>query len=124
MNTPEKLDKLFELKTKMNLAEVDAQKLKDAVITPEMREKIKEIEVEFSYQNKETADQIGELEEEIKEDVISIGTTISGDYLQAIYSKGRTTWDSKALTGYAAAHPEIDKFCKVGDPSVSIRVKG
>ncbi len=39
----------------------------------------------------------------------------------AVWSKGRETWDTKSLDGYALAHPEIASLRKVGDPSVSIR---
>jgi len=46
---------------------------------------------------------------------------VKGRELEAVYVKGRISWDNKALDGYAAAHPEIGAFRKQGDPSVSIR---
>lgn len=53
--------------------------------------------------------------------VLEKGESIKGELLQAVFSTGRTTWDTKALVGYAVAHPEIEKLKKVGKPSVSIR---
>ena len=46
---------------------------------------------------------------------------LKGSLLHAIYAAGRASWDTKALEGYAVAHPEILQFKKVGEPSVSIR---
>jgi len=61
----------------------------------------------------------------INEAVLEGGESIKGEKLQAVFSNGRTTWDSKALVGYAVAHPEIEKLKKTGKPSVSIReIKG
>ena len=57
----------------------------------------------------------------ITEAVISKNKSITGEKLQAVFSKGRTTWDSQELEGFALAHPEINKLKKVGKPSVSIR---
>lgn len=66
-----------------------------------------------------------ELTTQIKEVVIRNGVSVKGKYLRAIYSKGRKTWDTKAMEGSALAHPEINKFKKTGQPSISIReVKG
>lgn len=61
------------------------------------------------------------LESEIKAAVIALGETVKADGIMAVYNKGRESWDGKALSGYAAAHPEILVFRSVGDPSVSIR---
>lgn len=55
------------------------------------------------------------------EAVLSKGESVKGELLQAVFSKGRTTWDSKRLEGFALAHPEINKLKKVGKPSVAIR---
>ena len=50
-----------------------------------------------------------------------MGETVKGDHLQAVWSKGRASWDDKALMGYTKAHPELLEFRKQGEPSVSIR---
>jgi hypothetical protein len=41
----------------------------------------------------------------------------------AMYTKPRVTWDSKGIEGFSVAHPEINVFRKVGEPSVSIKAK-
>jgi hypothetical protein len=62
-----------------------------------------------------------ELEDVIKRAVLQQGASIKGKTLHAVYSRGRVTWDGKALQSYAVTHSEIKKFSKVGEPSVSIR---
>ena len=62
-----------------------------------------------------------ELEEVIKRAALQQGASTKGKTLQAVYTRGKVTWNGKALQSYAVTHPEITKFSKVGEPSVSIR---
>lgn len=64
------------------------------------------------------------VETEVRNAALSLGSTIKGHRLQAVWGKGRTSWDGKLLEGYAIAFPEILKAQKIGEPSVSIRVVG
>lgn len=57
----------------------------------------------------------------VKAEVVERGESVTGNPLSAIYVKGKTSWDGKGLTGYAVAHPEINAFKKVGNPSCSIK---
>ena len=54
-------------------------------------------------------------------DVVTKGKTVKGVDLQAVFSKGRITWDTDGLNGYAVKHGAIVKFRKIGKASVSIR---
>lgn len=121
MNTKEKLDALYELKCAIEVSNMDKQALIDSILTPEIKQKIAEIESEFSEKNAVVNTKLSALEYEIKADVVSGGETVKGDYLMAVFTKGRVSWDTKSLDGYAAAHPEVSQFKKTGDPSVSIR---
>lgn len=60
-------------------------------------------------------DAMKDLERRIKAHVLETGETGNGDAVAVTIRNGyeRTTWDGKALAGYAAAHPEIEQFCKV-----------
>lgn len=53
--------------------------------------------------------------------ILENGASVAGKTLHAVFSKGRTTWDTQKLEGYAIAHPELKELKKVGKPSVSIR---
>lgn len=61
------------------------------------------------------------MESEVKRLAAIYGESVRGAYLQAVYSKPRVVWDSKALDGYALAHPELFAFRREGEPSVSIK---
>lgn len=121
MNTKEKLNALYELKCAIEVSNMEKQALVDSVLTPEIRQKIADIEAEFAEKNAAVYEKLAALETEVKTDVVSGGETVKGDYLMAVYNKGRVSWDTKSLDGYAAAHPEVAQFKKTGDPSVSIR---
>jgi len=120
MNTQEKLDKIADLKSAQSLRESEKQALIDQVLTPEIKTKIAEIEAEFAASDNVT-DTINLLTEEVKSEVAQLGETVKGTFLMAVYSKPRVSWDTKALDGYITAHPELGKFRKEGEPSVSIR---
>jgi len=64
---------------------------------------------------------IQNMEGTIKVRVLSRGETVKGNSLMGVYSKGRTSWDTKALEGACAIYPGLEKLKKVGEPSVSIR---
>lgn len=70
-------------------------------------------------------ERISALENDIKQDCLILGTSLITDDLayDVIWSAGRETWDSKALAGYAAAHPEIEQFRKQGKPSARLKRK-
>ena len=121
MNTIEKLDALDELQQQLILLGADKQALIDQVLTPDIRRKLDEIEDEFSDKSGAVLEKISDLENAIKQDVIAEGATVKGKYMMAVFTKGRVSWDTKALDGYAAAHPEVAQFRKEGAPSVSIR---
>jgi len=141
MDTFQKLEKLAELQdflytyettkddTKAAL-DAEQQKLIDSVLTPEILAKVEEIKLEFKpkfealesdekYVAKKEAADI--LTAEIKDEVVKAGQTIKGSCLMAVFAKGRVSWDTKSLDGYVVAHPEVEQFRKVGEPSVSIR---
>lgn len=91
------------------------------VYTPEIRAQVKAIESDHQFTQQQTQDRIADLRERIKAGVLHFGNTVKGDGAQAIWIKPRVSWDTRALDGYAASHPEIERFRKVGKPSVSIR---
>ena len=65
--------------------------------------------------------EMAEIREDIKTAVLEHGETIRGERLQAVWCKGRVSWDIKALEGYAAAHPEILSLKSEGQPTIQFR---
>lgn len=117
----EKLNQLAEYQAQRDLATLDKQALIDSVLTPEIKARIADIEAEFTDKTATVSENIAALESEIKQLVVANGSSVKADFLHAVFAKGRVSWDTKSLDGYAAAHPELLTFRKEGDPSVSIR---
>lgn len=116
-----KLDELSELYTQRDIATLEKQRLIDELYTAEIKAKIADIEAEFAGKTEAVSDKITLLEGEVKELVKTEGASVKGQFLHAVFTKGRVTWDSKALDGYAKAHPELTEYRKEGEPSVSLR---
>jgi hypothetical protein len=121
MDTIQKLDLLAEYQAQLDLLELQKQELIDRVLTPEIKAQLEEIETEFAGKADAVSLKIAELQEQIRREVVSIGATVKAAHYQAVYTNGRVSWDSKALDGYATAHPEVARFRKLGAPSVSLR---
>ena len=124
MDAKELLNKYSDNLVGIDSLRAEKQALIDTILTPEIKEKLAEIEAEFAPKVEALSAENERLAAQIREQVLEFGTTVSGDFHQAVYTKPRVSWDNKGLAGYSVAHPEIMVFQKVGEPSVSIRAKG
>lgn len=120
--TKMQLKQLSELDAQYDVIRMDRQAAIDAIMTDEVKAQLAAIDAEFDPFTDAVGKTIKLLESEIKVAVLSSGISVKGA-CTATYVKGRVSWDTRALTGYAAAHPEIERFKKVGEPSVRIRRK-
>lgn len=115
------LDDLAELKAQFEIMQAEKRALIDKAVPPEVKAEIEGIEAEFKEQEKAASDVIARLEGEIAQAVIASGVTIKGNFIQAVFSDGRISWDTKKLTVLAKSLPEILNCMKQGEPSVSFR---
>ena len=90
-------------------------------IPPEVQARIDDIGDEYEALMTGPQKAASKLRELIKKDVLEHGSTVKGEHIMAVWNKGRESWDTKALKGYAAAHPDVLQLKKVGKPSVTIR---
>jgi len=99
------------------------KELLDSVLTPEIKQKMADIEAEFAGKIETVSERITTQEQDVKQEVILHGSSVKGEFLQAVYVKGREgSWDSGKLKGFAMAHPEILAAKKPdGEPSAQIR---
>ena len=118
----QKLDQLAEFQSERDAAMLEKQSLLDEIYTAEIKSRMAEIEAEFLGKTEAVNENIAALEAEIKQAIIVHGASVKGSVLHAVFAKGRVSWDTKSLDGYATAHPELLTFRKEGEPSVSIRV--
>ena len=116
------LNELADIQAQLDVIELDHHELIDSVLTDEIKEQLADIDYEFDEKSKVAKEKANNLRDIIKAQVIELGDSVKGEYLHAVYNKGRVSWDTKALNGYAAAHPDVLQLRKTGDPSVTIRV--
>jgi hypothetical protein len=117
----QRLQQLEELYAQQELINIHKQAAIDKILPPELKAELAAIDLEFGQQTEAVKDTINTIESEVKLAVVAHGTTVKGQRFMAVYNKARVSWDTKGLDGYAAAHPEIERFRKEGEPSVSIR---
>lgn len=122
MNAKEVLDQYSDMVIMLDDLRVQKERLIDSVLTPEIKEKLQEIEEEFAQKFDALEEKKGELETEVKNLVAQGGETVRGSTHMAVYSKPRISWDTKMLEGLMMVIPQIADARKIGDPSVSIRV--
>lgn len=115
------LDNLAELLSQIDATRLHYQELKDAVLTAEQKQQLADIDAELATAIQPAHVMSAILEADIKTEVIKHGASVKGAHMQAVWLKPRVSWDTKALDGYSAAHPELLAFRKEGEPSVSIR---
>jgi len=115
------LDSLAEMQSQRELVKADRQAEIDKVLTQQVKDELLAIDVEFNGLLAAADEKITTLTSAIKDAVVAHGETVRGARVMAIWTKPRVSWDTKKLDGYAAAHPEIQVFRSVGEPSVSIK---
>lgn len=115
------LDKLADLNSAIDLMNLQKKELIDSVLTPEIKTKLAEIDAEFEPMKEAMTDQIADLENKVRMAASYYGKTVKGQYLTAVWSKGRTSWDDKKLEGLMILLPQLSECRKIGSPSISIR---
>jgi hypothetical protein len=114
------LHKLAEVRAQSELLAMDKQELLQQILAP-VQEQLRELEAEFAPKSERLQELEAELLGAVKTAVLARGASVRAGSLHAVYLRGRESWDSRGLQGYAQAHPEVLHFQKVGESSVSIR---
>lgn len=119
------LDHLADLQSKRDLLALDKAALMDSILTPAQKAQLAEIDAEFADQFAAVDINIQTAQDEVRASVQTLGQTVKGKRLQAVYVAGRIAWNTAAIDGYAIDHPELFAFRNEGKPSVTLRtVKG
>ncbi len=121
MDAAELINRWTDLQAAADLLRLDKENKRKAIITPEIQAQLDELDAEYNPTIEAAQANAEALARDIKAAVIDMGVTVKAGAAQAVYAKGRVSWDTKALDGYAAGHPEIIQFRKEGEPSVSLR---
>jgi hypothetical protein len=118
-----KLKRLADLRAARDMTRLDYES-KRAEVLKQVQAELDALESEY-LPKMEAADQNADLlAEEIKNDVLLGGKTVSAGGYQAVYMKARVIWDSAGMSEYAELHPEVMKYRREGRPNVQIRETG
>jgi hypothetical protein len=115
-----KLDELAELRAAAEVTRLDYE-AKRAEILKAVQAELDALADEYEPLLAAAAERADALEAEIRGDVLAAGGSVRGGQLQAVYVRGRVSWDTAALDAYAEQHPEVQDYRRQGEPSVSLR---
>ena len=93
-------------------------------LSPDDAARVKAIVREFRDREAQLKQEIADTEAAVKAAVLETGASAYGAHLQATIIAPRVTWDTKGMAVYAALHPDVLAYRKVGEPSVQIRARG
>jgi hypothetical protein len=116
-----KLEELAELRAAVDLTRADYDE-KRAEILKAVQAELDALEAEYAPLLTTAEERAAALEAEIRAEVLEAGASVRGSRLQAVYARGRTSWDTAGLDAYAADHPEVQDYKRQGAPSVSLRI--
>jgi hypothetical protein len=118
-----KFDQLAEARDYLDGLRKHMESEREEVLA-QVRSELEAIEARYAQQLQEASAAVAELELEVKAEVLRQGQSVRVGDVHAVFYRGRVTWDSKGLAGYALSHPELEKFRRVGAPMVILRYKG
>ena len=124
MNADQILKELTEAYAQRDLLKIDHAEARDNAIPEEVEAALADIDLEYAPKIDSIDDKISKLEGQAKQAVLEAGMTVKAGALQAVYMKGRVTWDTKKLDGLMIVFPQLNQERKVGEPSVTIRKVG
>jgi len=117
----EKLERLTNLRGAADVTRLDYD-AKRAEILKQVQAELDALDAEYVPLLESVDENIALLETKIKTDVLLHGESVQGGTFRAVYTKGRTSWDSNGIEKYAELHPDVLLFRKQGPPSVSLRI--
>ena len=116
------LEQMVEVNAAVQVTRLDYE-AKRAEIMATVQAELDALSAEYDPLFDSGRERLQALEAQAKELCIMRGQSAKVDGLAVTYVKGRTSWDTKALDGYAAAHPEIEQFKSEGNPSARLSWK-
>ncbi len=118
-----KLKRLADLRAAQDMTRLDYES-KRAEVLKTVQAELDALESEYQPKMDAAEENAALLADEIKNDVLLGGKTVSTDMYQAVYVKGRVIWDSAGMSEYAETHPEVLRYRREGRPNVQLREVG
>ncbi len=116
-----KLERLTNLRAAIDVTRMDYE-AKRAEILKRVQAELDALDSEYEPLLESAGENIAALETEIKTDVLLYGESVQAGTYKAVYMQGRVSWDGEGMAKYAASHPDVIRFRKQGQPTVSLRL--
>lgn len=123
MTITEMLNQLAEMRSRIDFYRMACEQRRDEILAP-VKAQLADLDAEFAPMIETAQESIGAMEAQVKQAVLEHGASVKGDHLQAVWNKGRTSWDTRKLDGLMIALPQLKECRSEGAPSVSIRTVG
>jgi hypothetical protein len=123
MTITEMLNQLAEMRATVDFYRMTWEQRRNEILVP-VKTQLIELDAEFEPMVETAQERIAEMEAQVKQAVLQHGASVKGNHLQAVWMKGRTSWDTRKLDGLMIALPQLKECRSEGTPSVSIRTVG
>jgi restriction endonuclease Mrr len=112
------------IRFRAELTEADYQTARDAILTPEQRQQLADLEARHEEEMEEIQETLKQAEARVKQAVAALGESVKGERWHAVWSKPRVKWDTNGLERWFKGHDleALEQFRSEGEPSVSIRL--
>tara|TARA_R110000824_G_scaffold63494_1_gene166862 strand:- start:1667 stop:2053 length:387 start_codon:yes stop_codon:yes gene_type:complete len=117
----ESLQAINDLRGTLEAYESENRRVVDLITPQEVTERLEHQATRHEQKTASAREALANLEAHVKAGVLTLGSSIRHDDLQAVYSRGRVKWDTAKLDGLMLAIPNIRECRNVGRPYVSIR---
>jgi hypothetical protein len=92
-----------------------------AAVLARVKDELAAVDEAFAQRLAEAAEAATTAEQAARDIVLRTGKSVHLAGIRALYSAPRVSWDTPKLEAYAAAHPEVLAFRKLGKPFVNLR---
>lgn len=120
MDIANMLDTLADYQHEVAVRRMAYEERRDSIIA-QLKPELDALDAEFQPAIADAEDRIASMEATIKQATLENAASVKGRFLQAVWSKGRVSWDTKKLDGLLIVLPQLGTCRTEGSPSVSIR---
>jgi uncharacterized protein YifE (UPF0438 family) len=113
------LSRLAEAKTAAEALHAEHTAERNAILE-QVRSQLEAVDQFYRELLHKADEEVAQRENEVRQVVLQLGESAQQGSVQAVYCRGRVTWDAQGLNRYIEDHPELAGFRRVGAPSIRI----
>jgi phage host-nuclease inhibitor protein Gam len=118
------LEQVYGVDVEVAKIATDKQAKIDSILTPELRQQIKDIEEEYAPYTNTAQNNRAKYVEDAKDGCLELGKTVNAIHFQVVWNKGKSGIDPEAVAAYFETHKddaEVKALFKTGKPYASLK---